>query len=244
MKTLILLVILALFLSPFALAWDDDHHHLDPNEKLGTVSFSVSCAPMLQKPFERGVALLHSFAYEEAGQQFQEVQRQDPQCAIAYWGEAMSLYHQLWSRPTPADLKHGQELLEKAQTIKAKTQRERDYIDALAAFYHDSGTVGHEQRAIAYAAAMKRVYESYPRDEEAAIFYALSLLASGKDESEIANAKQAIAILNRLFDKEPDHPGVAHYLIHACDNPNFADQGLVAQQQPVRGKRQRVAQVE
>lgn len=228
MKTLILFVILALFLSPFALAWDDDHHHFDPDEKLGTVSFPVSCAPTVQKPFERGVALLHSFAYEEAGQQFQEIQRQDPQCAIAYWGEAMSLYHQLWSRPTPADLKRGQELLEKAQTIKAKTQRERDYISALAAFYRDSGKVDLEQRAIAYAAAMKRVYESYPRDEEAAVFYALSLLASGKDESELANAKLAIAILNKLFDKEPDHPGVAHYLIHACDNPNFADQGLAA----------------
>lgn len=228
MKTLILFVILALFLSPFALAWDDDHHPLDPKEKLGTVFFLVSCAPTVQKPFERGVALLHSFAYEEAGQQFQEIQRQDPQCAIAYWGEAMSLYHQLWSRPTPADLKRGQELLEKAQTIKAKTQRERDYIGALAAFYRDSGKAGHEQRAIAYAAAMKRVYESYPRDEEAAVFYALSLLASGEDASEIANAKQAIAILNKLFDKEPDHPGVAHYLIHACDNPNFAEQGLAA----------------
>src|SRR5215469_8239271 len=228
MKTLILFLVLALSLSPLAFALDDDHHHFDPNEKLGTVSFPISCVPAVQKPFERGVALLHSFAYEEAAQQFQEIEKQDPQCAIAYWGEAMSLYHQLWSRPTEADLKHGHELLDKAETIKAKTQRERDYIGALAVFYRGSSKADHEQRAIAYATAMKHVYETYPKDQEAAVFYALALLSSGRDESEIANAKQAIAILNKLFAKEPDHPGVAHYLIHACDNPNFAQQGLAA----------------
>lgn len=228
MKTLILSLMLALCFSPLAFTLDDEHHHFDPNEKLGTVSFPISCAPAAQKPFERGVALLHSFAYEEAGQQFQEIERQDPKCAIAYWGEAMGLYHQLWSRPTEADLKRGQELLGKAQAIKAKTQRERDYVVALAVFYRNSDKIDHEQRAIAYATAMKRVYESYPKDQEAAVFYALSLLSSGKDETEIANAKQAIAILNQLFAKNPDHPGIAHYLIHACDNPNFAQQGLAA----------------
>lgn len=206
---------------------DDEHHHFDPSEKLGTISFPVSCSASVQKPFERGVALLHSFAYDEARQQFQEVAATDSHCAMAYWGQAMSLYHQLWSRPTEADMTQGWKLIEQARTTKAKTQRERDYISALAAFYQPDKSE-FEQRADAYAAAMKRVYESYPKDREAAIFYALSLLGSGSDETEIENAKQAISILSQLFTQHPDHPGVAHYLIHACDNPNFAQQGLVA----------------
>src|SRR5215472_9769997 len=228
MKSLITFLVLALCLSPLAFALDDEHHHFDPNEKLGTVSFPTSCAASVQKSLERAVALLHSFAYEEADHQFQEVAQQDPRCAIAYWGEAMSLYHQLWNRPTQKDLKRGQELLAKAQAIRAKTQRERDYINALAAFYQGPAKREQEQRANAYAAAMKRVYESYSKDSETAAFYALSLLASGTDDTEVENAKKAIAILNKLFEQQPDHPGVAHYLIHACDNPNFAQEGLAA----------------
>src|SRR5215470_5135976 len=228
MKSFTLLLILLLPFSALAFAFDDEHNHFDPNEKLGTVSFPISCSSAVQKPFERGVALLHSFAYEEAGQQFQEVERQDPQCAMAYWGEAMSLYHQLWSRPTKSDLKRGQELLDKAKAAKARTQRERDFINALDVFYRDGDKSDHEQRASAYAAAMKQVHKSYTKDDEAAVFYALALLSSGRGDTEIENAKQAIAILNKLFAKDPDHPGVAHYLIHACDNPNFAQQGLAA----------------
>src|SRR5689334_818402 len=146
MKFAVSLSILALCLSGFCLAADDEHHHFDPNEKLGTVSFPTSCSPAVQKSFERGVALLHSFGYEEAEHQFAEVAQHDPRCAIAYWGEAMSLYHQLWSRPPREDLKRGWELIQKGQQVKAKTQRERDYIDALAAFYRNSAT-DHEQRA-------------------------------------------------------------------------------------------------
>lgn len=220
-------LILALSLASLPLAADDDHHHFDPNEKLGTVSFPVSCSASVQKPFERGVALLHSFAYDEARQQFQEIATTDSHCSMAYWGQAMSLYHQLWSRPAEADMKQGWQLIQQAQTVKAKTQREQDYIAALAAFYQPD-KLEYEQRTGAYAAAMKHVYESYPKDHEAAIFYALSLLGSGSDETEIENAKQAISILNQLFTQYPDHPGVAHYLIHACDNPNFAQQGLAA----------------
>jgi tetratricopeptide (TPR) repeat protein len=228
MRPLIFALAAALLFSPLASAEDDEHHHSEQAEKLGTVSFPTSCAPAQQKLFERGIALLHSFAYEEAGQQFQEIAEQDQHCAIAYWGEAMSLYHQLWSRPTSADREQGWQLIQKAQAAKAKTRRERRYIDALAVFYRP-GQSKHEQRASAYAAAMKRVYKSYPDDHEAAVFYALSLLSSGKtEEIEMANAKQAISILNKLFTQEPDHPGVAHYLIHACDNPNFAQQGLAA----------------
>jgi tetratricopeptide (TPR) repeat protein len=227
MKCTILALAFALLVLPLWLAADDEHHHPDPGEKLGTVSFPTSCEAGVQKAFTRGVALLHSFAYEEASQQFQEIEKQDPRCAIAYWGQAMTLYHQLWSRPSEADMKQGWELIQKAQTAAAKTKRERGYIDALAVFYRP-GDSSHDQRAIAYSAAMKRVYEAYPTDHEAAVFYALSLLSSGGEDTQIENAKQAIAILNKLFIQDPDHPGVAHYLIHACDNPNFAQQGLAA----------------
>jgi tetratricopeptide (TPR) repeat protein len=227
MKFAVSLSIFALCLSGFCLAADDEHHHFDPNEKLGTVSFPTSCSSAVQKSFERGVALLHSFGYEEAEHQFAEVAQQDPQCAITYWGQAMSLYHQLWSRPPKEDLNRGWELIQKGQQVKAKTQRERDYIDALAAFYRNPAT-DHEQRAIAYASAMEGVYKKYPADREAAVFYALSLLASGRNGTEVENEKKAIAILQKLFAQEPEHPGVAHYLIHATDNPQFAQEGLAA----------------
>jgi hypothetical protein len=228
MKFLTFLAICALFLACLSVAADDEHHHFDPNEKLGAVSFSTSCAPAVQKSFERGVALLHSFGYEEADHQFAEIAQEDPQCAMAYWGQAMSRYHQLWSRPSDADLKSGHELMQKAQATKAKTPRERDYIDALAVFYRDSAKVDYDHRSAAYASAMQRVYEKYPQDHEAAAFYALSLLASATEETQIANEKKAIAILNKLFEQEPEHPGVAHYLIHATDNPQFAQEGLAA----------------
>jgi tetratricopeptide (TPR) repeat protein len=207
----------------------EDHHQAVPNQKLGTVSFSTSCASSVQKPFERGVALLHSFWYDEAYKQFQQVADQDPQCAIAYWGEAMSLFHQLWSRPEESALKEGWDLIRKGQAIGAKTQRERDYIDALAFFYRDYDKLDHEQRCMAYSQAMEKVYHSYPNDNEAAVFYALSLLTWAPDaNTALNNAKNAIAILNPLFASDPDDPGVAHYLIHAADDPRLAQLGLPA----------------
>jgi hypothetical protein len=222
------LLIFALLLSPLSLLADDHDHHLGPNEKLGTVSFPISCAASAQKSFERGVALLHSFEYEVAGHQFEEIAQTDPQCAMAYWGQSISLYHQLWSRPRPEDSRRGWELIQKAQTAGAKTQRERDYIDALAAFYRDYAAADHEKHSLAYAEGMQKVYQRYPKDHEAAVFYALSLLASSTDKTGEENAQKAISILNRLFEQQPDHPGIAHYLIHSCDNPKFASQGLAA----------------
>ncbi|HEY6967868.1 MAG TPA: hypothetical protein VJA94_01585, partial [Candidatus Angelobacter sp.] len=218
---LFLVAILACSLSVAA----DDHHHFDPSEKLGTVSFATSCSPAVQKPFERGVALLHSFAYEEANIQFQEIEQQDPRCAIAYWGEAMTLYHELWSRVSKDDLKRGWELLKRAHDIKAKTKRERDYINALSAFYRDPEKPEYEKRTRDYASAMQKVYQKYPGDHEAAIFYALSLLSSSNG---MEQARKAVSILNAFFEQQPDHPGVAHYLIHACDKPQLASEGLAA----------------
>lgn len=229
-QRLLLLGALLLILPLTALA-DDTHQHYDPNAKLGAVSFPVpSCSAEVQKPFERGVALLHSFWYEEAEKQFEAVAVQDPHCAMAYWGEAMSLYHQLWNRPDDATVKAGWELVQKAQAIGAKTPRERGYIDAMAAFYHsDHSKWNFEKRATAYSHAMAKVYEGYPSDHEAATFYALSLLGSEPDnDTTFTNRKKAISILNALFQEDPNDPGVAHYLIHACDNPQFAQEGLAA----------------
>jgi len=191
--------------------------------------FPTSCASAVQKPFERGVALLHSFWFDEAYKQFQQVADQDPQCAIAYWGQGMSLFRQLWGRPDESDLRNGRDLVRKGQAIGAKSQRERDYIDALAVFYHDYDKLDHEQRCMAYSQAMRKVYQRYPQDHEAAVFYALSLLTWAPDaNTALNNAKKAIAILNQLFTIDPEDPGVAHYLIHATDDPRLAQLGLPA----------------
>src|SRR5579859_5366674 len=176
-------------------------HHHDDMERLGTVSFSISCAAGSQKSFERGVALLHSFGYEEAEQQFVELSQKDPACAMAHWGIAMSLFHQIWERPQPTALKRGHEELEKAQKIGAQTERERGYISALAAFYGDP-SADYLKRAGAYSDAMGKLYQQYPSDLEAGAFYALSLLAAAPagDES-LVYKKKAVELLTPLFQK-------------------------------------------
>ena len=163
-----------------AFALDDQmhaHHH-EATENLGKVSFPISCAPGSQKEFERGIALLHSFGYEEAEQQFVALAQEDPACAMAHWGIALSLFHQIWERPEPAVLQRGHDEMEKAQKLGAKTERERAYISALAIFYADPASTDYLKRASAYSDAMGRVYKQYPTDLEAGAFYALSLLAS------------------------------------------------------------------
>jgi len=220
-------------LAETALADDDqDHpHHEDlTTAQLGTVIFPVSCAPDVQKPFERGVALLHSFWYEEAEKEFIQISADDPHCVMAHWGVAMSLWHQLWNNPDAKVILHAMDEVHEAKTTDGPTTpREQAYIAAIAAFYSDSKKLDHEARAKAYSDAMKKVYETYPDDHEAAVFYALSLLASEPhDDTTFANRKQAAAILEKLFATEPDHPGVAHYLIHAYDKPQLAQLGLPA----------------
>jgi hypothetical protein len=189
----------------------------------------------VQKPFARGVALLHSFWYEEAEKEFVQIAKDDPNCAMAHWGIAMSIWHQLWDQPEEKIIARGQEEVNAARKLEQKaTPRENAYIAAIAAFYtdsqqSDSQKLDHEARAKAYSEAMKKVYESYPDDHEAAAFYALSLLASGPhDDATFANRKAAAAILEKLFASEPDHPGVAHYLIHAYDKPQLAQLGIPA----------------
>lgn len=228
-KFALLALVGTLSLVPLSLSAQEPQHNHEVDEKLGTVSFATSCAPEVQSQFERGVALLHSFEYEIADAQFEEVAKKDPRCAMAYWGQAMTFYHELWSRPTKADLAQGAELLAKARSLQPPTARERDYILALSVFYSDSDKLDHNQRADAYAKAMQDVHERNPNDHEAAIFYALSLLASGPNrDPNLTNATAAVAILNKLYDEEPNHPGIAHYIIHSCDNPAMASLALSA----------------
>ena len=222
-----------LMLAGFTVADDDQshHHHEDLTAaQLGTVTFPVSCAATVQKPFERGVALLHSFWYEEAEKEFRQTALDDPRCAMAHWGVAMSLWHQLWDHPDPKVIERGLDESHEAETIDGPaTPRERAYIAAISAFYSNSKKLDHAARAKAYSDSMKKVYETYPDDHEAAVFYALSLLASEPHNDEtFANRKQAAAILEKLFAVEPDHPGVAHYLIHSYDKPQLAQLGLPA----------------
>lgn len=209
---------------------DEMHgHHHEATEQLGKVSFPVSCSPDSQKAFERGVALLHSFGYEEAGEQFTAITKNDPSCAMAHWGVAMSLFHEIWERPEDATLKRGHEEMEQAQKIGAKTQRERDYISALAMFYSSDSKADYLKQAAAYSDAMAKVYQKNPNDLEAGAFYALSLLASDRPDDTAHEAeKKAVAVLNPLFQKQPDHPGLAHYIIHSCDSPEMAATGLDA----------------
>lgn len=233
---------LALFvgLLHFTAFADDDakthHHHEDLTEtQLGTVHFPVSCSASVQKHFERGVALLHSFWYEEAEKEFLEISKDDPHCAMAHWGVAMSLWHQLWNEPDARVITRGlaeansADKIARVAELGPATPREKAYIAAILAFYNDSAKLGHAIRAKAYSDAMKKVYETYPDDHEAATFYALSLLASEPHNDEtFANRKAAAAILEKLFAIEPDHPGVAHYLIHSYDKPQLAQLGIPA----------------
>jgi|HubBroStandDraft_6_1064221.scaffolds.fasta_scaffold00076_32 tetratricopeptide (TPR) repeat protein len=233
MKRVAFLLLFSALVTVAAFADDDQdqHHHEDlASAQLGTVAFPVSCAPSVQKPFERGVALLHSFWYEEAEKEFIQVSADDPHCAMAHWGAAMSLWHQLWNEPNKNVIQRGADQVHEAKTTDGPTTpREHAYIAAIAAFYGDSRKLNHEARAKAYSDAMKKVYETYPDDHEAAVFYALSLLASEPhDDATFANRKQAAAILEKLFAIEPNHPGVAHYLIHSYDKPQLAQLGLPA----------------
>ncbi|MGB6877765.1 MAG: hypothetical protein WBD87_17210 [Candidatus Acidiferrales bacterium] len=198
-------------------------------ERLGSVSFPISCTPDAQKTFNAGVALLHSFQYQEAEQTFSQVAQQDPTCAMAYWGKAMSLYHQLWDWPSDDTLKEGHADTMQAQKLRAKTDKERMYIVAAGVFFQDNPKLSKASRIQAYSDWMGRVFTKYPDDVNAGAFYALSLITlQGKKADQDANRKQAIAILGGLFRTAPDNPGVAHYLIHASDTPELAPEGLEA----------------
>ncbi len=197
-------------------------------ESLGKVSFSVSCSPSVRTPFNRGVALLHDFWYEEAQRQFEQIANADPDCAMAHWGAAMSLFHQIWDRPDERAIARGRTEMQAARKHPAKTVREREYIAALGGFFQ-ADKRDYQMRIESYAAAMGKLYRHYPQDTDAGAFYALSLLAAeAPDDTSLTQAHKAMAVLHPLFAKYPDHPGVVHYIIHACDTPSLAPDGLEA----------------
>jgi hypothetical protein len=196
---------------------------------VGKAHFAVSCSAPAQQQFDRAVAMLHSFWYPEAAKAFAAIGDTDPSCAMAQWGVAMSVWYPLWYPPSEAMLTTGAAAVDKARSIGAKTDRERDYIEAIATFYKDWRTVDHRARAIAYEKAMAQVYQRYPDDREAGIFYALALDATAPPtDKSYANQRKAAEILEQAHGAEPDHPGIAHYLIHSYDSATLAEQGLPA----------------
>ncbi len=229
LRTLLLAAAVATGSAPCLVLAQDEHAGHVVQGKVGEVNFPVSCSAPAQQQFNRAVAILHSFWYEEAFKSFQAVAETDPGCAMAYWGEAMSLWYELWYPPSEAFLKAGTAAVNKAKEIGVKTERERAYIDAISAFYQDWDKRDHRTRSLAYERAMEQVYQRYPGDREAAVFYALALNATAlPSDKSYANQKKAGAILERVFAVEPNHPGVAHYLIHSYDDPALAELGLPA----------------
>ena len=208
-------------------AQDTQHDH---GPLLGRVSFETSCEPDADAAFRHGLGWLHSFEYQQAARAFAQAAAADPRCGIAHWGVAMSYYHPLWAPPSSAELESGGNALAAAREARPGSEREQAYVDALETFYREADTVDHKTRALAYSMAMKQLHERYPQDNEAAIFYALSLVAAGTMDKDpgFGKEKEAGAILNRVLALEPDHPGVAHYLIHSFDYPALADLALPA----------------
>ena len=205
------------------------HSHHGESETLGAVNFPVSCREDMRADFTRAVALLHSFGYEQARNAFADVARKDPGCGMASWGIAMTWYHPIWAPPNPMELAAGRAAAEKAASAGAKTEREKGYIAAIGAFYGDTQRLDHRARALAYEGAMEELSRRFPDDHEAAIFYAISLVGTAPpSDASLSNQKKAAKILNGLLEKEPRHPGVAHYLIHAFDYPPLASLALPA----------------
>jgi tetratricopeptide (TPR) repeat protein len=197
-------------------------------EHLGSVAFTVSCLPSVQAQFNRGVALLHDFWYGEARPQFERILQADPKCAMAHWGLAMSGFHQIWDTPDAAGMAAGWRQMQAAQATAATTAREREYIGALSTFFKPSKAV-YQSRIEAYAAAMGTLYAHFSQDVDAGAFYALALLAAERpDDLSLAQEHKALAVLTPLWSRNPDHPGLVHYIIHACDSPTLAAQGLPA----------------
>jgi tetratricopeptide (TPR) repeat protein len=223
-RTLLALLLLTIFS-----AAQETHNHPGP-EKLGKVSFPISCKPAVQEQFDRGVALLHSFAYTDAETAFQNVAKLDPQCAMAHWGAAMTYFHQLWEPPIPpATLPTAQKEIQLAQQIKAGSERERKFIRALALLYQDAATVPYRTRTLNYEEAMSDLAFTNTKDVESQVFYSLALLATASPADKThANQKKAAALLESLYRAYPQHPGIPHYLIHAYDNAELAPRGVEA----------------
>jgi hypothetical protein len=228
MRRVAILILTCFLPGSQALSAQEHQHELSAKE-VGSVHFETSCSKAVETSFNRAVALLHSFQYEQARQTFGEISGQDPSCAMAQWGVAMSHYHGLWDN---GDTHAGRLALEKARELAAgnakTTAREKAYIEALAEIYVEDGkdAAAHSQ---AFEQKMGEVQAAYPNDSEAAIFHALTLsITAPKTDKTFANQRRCGEILEPIFEKQPHHPGVAHYIIHCYDNPLLAERGLPA----------------
>jgi len=194
--------------------------------KFGEVSFSLSCDYSVREAFDLAVSLLHSFEYDEAEKAFVKVIDADPDCAMAYWGVAMSIYHALWKAPSSKELEKGTEILKIAESLP-KTEKEQDYLNAIGAYYNDWKTIDSKTRAVKMEQKMEELYKKYDDDTEAAIFYSLALKStSNPEDKNRTNERKAGKILEAIFPNEPNHPGIAHYIIHNYDNPELAPMAL------------------
>ncbi len=213
---------------------------------VGSVTFLITCTPDVQSDFARGVALLHSFFYEEARRVFTSVADRDPKCAMAQWGIAMTWWHPIWTPPAPDEMRAGKAAIEKAMSLKAGSDRERGFIMALNTYYNAPesstaapvgqschGPVGPRDRVVAYEKAMRQLRDKYPDDFEVQTFYAFAVLATGyatPNDTSLSKQLEAAGILEKLWKQNANHPGVVHYLIHSYDFPQFAQRGLTAAQ--------------
>jgi len=198
-------------------------------EIYGSVSFTASVPDSLRRDFNIAVALLHSFEYDESEKMFSKIIDRDPTCAMAYWGVAMCNFHPLWFPPSASQLQKGARSVQVARSIKEKTKRESEYIEAIGKFYEHSDQLNHKARVLNFEKAMEKIYQDYPGDTETTIFYALALdAAADPADKTYSNQRKAFALLNPIFEKQPLHPGIAHYIIHNCDYPDLAQIALPA----------------
>src|SRR5260370_39075534 len=222
--------VLIIFLALQPAALRADMSSAAPPDQLGKINFPTSCTAEVQPTIEKGVALLRTFQYKESEQTFTDAAARDAKCAMAHWGKAMALYHQLWDFPNDKTLKEGRKDIETAQKLHSTNPREQGFINAAAAFFQKKSKMTHADRIKAYSAALEHFSGENPGDVEIASFYALSLVSLSYEDqkNEIADRQKAISILEPLLQQHPDHPGVAHYMIHATDRPELAPQGLEA----------------
>jgi tetratricopeptide (TPR) repeat protein len=201
----------------------------EADQRFGTVHFPTSCNETAQRRFDRGMRYQHSFWYRQSKEIFEDVLKADPACAIAYWGIALSLLWNPHAAPPAGNLPLGLAALQKGKAVGAKTQRERDYIDTLLVLYADYENVPHSRRVQAYLKAMETLATRYPDDDEAQIFYGITLnFAASPTDKTYANQLKGAALLEPIFARQPLHPGVAHYLVHLYDTPELAEKGLGA----------------
>jgi len=206
-------------------AWGQE----ETDQRFGTVHFATSCNETAQRRFDRGMRYQHSFWYRESKEIFEEALKADPECGIAYWGIALSLLNNPHNPPPAPNLPLGLAAIQKAKAVGAKTERERDFIDALLVFYTDYDKVAHGARVQSYLKAMETVAQRNPTDDEAQLFYAITLnVGASPNDKTYSNQLKGAAILEQIFKRQPRHPGVAHYLIHLYDSPALADKGIDA----------------